>query len=135
MADERAWWETLTRIGFDDLEQEAPIYRVRNHVRVPLPYLGICSPISAPWEKASAGAFSPAGSRSFLRCSTDSTRSASISWISFPVTVANCSQFDPDRPGFASYARLAKQLNHSINAFRPRLKAMARQVRGCRYEG
>ena len=48
-------------------------------------------------------------------------------------------QSDPDRLGFASYTRLgdfttddqcrawlAQQLNHFVNVFRPRLKAMAK---------
>jgi hypothetical protein len=38
---EQAWWEPVTKMSFDDPEQDPPKYRWRNHVRAQLPVPGL----------------------------------------------------------------------------------------------
>ncbi|WP_210433180.1 hypothetical protein [Vreelandella massiliensis] len=85
MSDERAWWEPLTRISFDDPEQEAPTYRPRNHVRVSMPYPGIwLTAFRSMGGMVSVACFALAPSRRPSRYSTVSTRSVSRSSPSSP---------------------------------------------------
>ncbi|MGM0692754.1 MAG: hypothetical protein ACQEUN_05015 [Pseudomonadota bacterium] len=139
VADERAWWEPLTRVSFDDPEQETPSYRVRNHVRVPLPYPGIWLTAFRSMGEGVCGIFLT-GRKAELPQVLDRLNGEREQILAeLHGGSGERSQLDPDRPGFASYARLgdftsddecrawlAKQLNHVVNAFRPRLKAIAK---------
>ena len=139
VADERAWWEPLTRVSFDDPEQETPSYRVRNHVRVPLPYPGIWLTAFRSMGEGVCGIFLT-GRKAELPQVLDRLNVEREQILAeLPGGSGERSQLDPDRRGFASYARLgdftsddecrawlALQLNHFVNAFRPRLKAMAK---------
>ena len=138
--DERTWWEPLTRINFDDPEQEAPTYRPRNHVRVAMPYPGVWLTAFRTMGEGVCGVFL-AGKDAELSpvlIRLNEGREQILSEL--PGGSSERSRLDPDQPGFASYARLddfasdeqcrdwlAQQLNHFVNVFRPRLKAMAIQ--------
>lgn len=139
VADERAWWEPLTRISFDDPEQETPSYRVRNHIRVPLPYPGIWLTAFRSMGEGVCGVFLTGRKAELPQVLDQLNVEREQILAELPGGSGERSQLDPDRPGFASYARLgdftsddecrawlAQQLNHFVNAFRPRLKAMAR---------
>ncbi|PYG04006.1 hypothetical protein D893_00554 [Thioalkalivibrio sp. ALE21] len=138
-ADERAWWEPLTRISFDDPEQEPPAYRPRNHVRVPMPYPGVWITAFKLMSDGVCGVFL-AGRKTDLHQALDrlnEEREAILAEL--PGVSHSRYSYDPERPGFSIYADLndfetdeacrewlAQQLNRYVNAFRPRLKAMAR---------
>ncbi|WP_019593001.1 hypothetical protein [Thioalkalivibrio sp. ALM2T] len=139
LSDERAWWEPLTRITFDDPEQEPPSYRVRNHVRVPLPYPGVWLTAFRYMADGICGVFL-AGKKSEMAQVLDRLNEEREEILG---ELPNGTDYrygdDPTHPGFASYARLAdfasddacrewlgQELNCFVNAFRPRLKAMAR---------
>lgn len=137
VADERAWWEPLTRANFDDPEQEPPAYRPRNHVRVPLPYQGIWITAYRSMGEGMCGVFL-AGKKSELPGVLDTLNEERAQILDeLPGGTHERLQSDPVRLGFASYARLgdfdsddecrawlAEQLNCFVNAFRPRLKAL-----------
>ncbi|MDT8880911.1 hypothetical protein RSO68_15695 [Halomonas saccharevitans] len=139
VANERAWWEPLARISFDDPEQESPLYRHRNHIRVPLPYPGIWITAFRSMGEGGCGVFLT-GKKSEIPQVLDALNEEREQILGeLPHGTNERQQHDPDRPGFASYARLsefatdddcrnwlAQQLNHFVNAFRPRLKAMIR---------
>lgn len=138
--EERAWWEPLTRISFDDPEQEAPCYRMRNHVRVSLPYPGIWLTGFRAKADDSCGVFL-AGKKSELPQVLDRLNEEREQILSELFSGEGVqTPLDPAHPGFASYARLAdfgsadecrawlaQQMNNFVNAFRPRLKEMTRQ--------
>jgi hypothetical protein len=139
VADERAWWEPLTRISFDDPEQEAPSYRVRNHVRVPLPYPGVWLTAFRFMGEGVCGVFLTGKKSELPEVLNRLNEDREQILAELPGGSGERSQLDPDHLGFASYARLddfatddecrewlAQQLNHFVNAFRPRLKAIAK---------
>ncbi len=139
MTDERAWWEPLTRISVDDPEQEAPSYRPRNHVRVQLPYTGIWITAFRSRTEGVCGVFLT-GKKSKLPPVLDALNDEREQILAeLPGGSGERSQLNLTRLGFVSYARLgdfdtddecrawlAQQLNHFVNAFRPRLRAMAK---------
>ena len=139
MTEDRAWWEPITRISFDDPEQEAPSYRVRNHVRVPLPDSGIWITAFRSKGKGNCGVFL-AGKHLELPHILDRLNEEREQILAeLPEGTHEGMGSDPDRPGFAIDARLddfssddecrawlAQQLNLFVNVFRPRLKALAR---------
>lgn len=138
MNDERAWWEPLTRISFDDPEQEAPTYRPRNHVRVSMPYPGIWLTAFRSMGDGVCGVFFT-GAKSEVKQILDRFNEEREQILAeLPEGIDN--RRSNGELGFASYAQLsdfssdeecrrwlACQLNHFVNTFRPRLKAMARQ--------
>lgn len=137
MADERAWWEPLTRIRFDDPEQEAPTYRPRNHVRVPMPYPGIWLTAYRSMGDGVCGVF-------FTGAKSEASQvlerlNEEREQILAELPEGSDTRRSSGELGFASYAQLsdfasddecrewlAQQLNHFVNALRPRLKAMTR---------
>ncbi|WP_218938145.1 hypothetical protein [Billgrantia lactosivorans] len=140
MADERAWWEPLTRISFDDPEQEAPTYRPRNHIRVSMPYPGIWLTAYRYMTDGICGIFLTGKKNELPRVLDTLNEERDQILIELPNVTSERYQNNSDRLGFASYAQLddfatddecrawlAQQLNKFVNAFRPRLKAMARQ--------
>ncbi|MBS9405557.1 hypothetical protein KG088_18330 [Halomonas sp. TRM85114] len=92
MMEDRAWWEPLTRISFDDPEQESPSYRPHNHVKVQLPYSGIWITAFRSKGKGNCGVFLT-GKQLELPpppiSSTGSTRSDRRFWPSFPAATLN----------------------------------------------
>jgi len=139
VTEERAWWEPLARTGFDDPEQESPSYRVRNHVRVPLPYSGIWLTAFRSMSQGVCGVFLT-GRKAELPQVLDRLNEQREQVLDeLPGGTHERLQGNPEQLGFASYARLddftndeecrdwlVQQLNHFVNAFRPRLKAMAK---------
>ncbi len=135
MSDERAWWEPLTRITFDDPEQESPTYRPRNHVRVAMPYPGIWLTAYRSMGDGVCGVFFT-GAKSEARQVLDRLNEEREQILAeLPEGADN--RRSSGQPGYASYARLsdfasddecrewlAQQLNQFVNALRPRLKAM-----------
>nr|WP_299242955.1 hypothetical protein [uncultured Halomonas sp.] len=135
MAEERAWWEPLIHVSFDDPEQEAPVYRPRNHVRVQLPHPGIW--ITAFRSKGECGVFL-AGRKSDLAHvldTLDEEREQVLEELFEGMDERQ--QSNSYRHEFAIFARLdefvtddecrewlGNRLNHFVNVFRPRLKAM-----------
>lgn len=102
VADERAWWEPVTRISFDDPEQEAPSYRVRNHVRVPLPYPGTWLTAFRSMGEGACGVFLT-GRKAELPLVLDRLNEEREQIMAeLPGGSGERSQLDPDRPGFAS---------------------------------
>lgn len=140
VTDERTWWESLTRLSFDDPEQEPPVYRPRNHIRVPLPHPGLWLTAYRSMGEDICGVFL-AGKKSELPEILDTLNEERAQILAeLPGGTQERLQDDPERLGFACYARLgeftndnecrawlAQQLNHFVNAFRPRLKAMVKQ--------
>lgn len=138
VTDERIWWEPLTRISFDDPEQAPPVYRPRNHVRVPLPHTSLWLTAYRSMGEGICGVFL-AGKKSELPGILDSLNDEREQILSeLPGGTQERLQGDPERPGFACYAQLGdftnddecrawleQQLNHFVNALRPRLKAIA----------
>ena len=138
VADERAWWEPLTRIAFDDPEQEPPSYRVRNHVRVPLPYPGVWLTAFRSMGDGICGVFFT-GAKTEAQQVLDRLNEAREQILAeLPEGTDN--RRSSGQLGYASYAQLsdfasddecrewlAQQLNHFVNVFRPRLKAMAKK--------
>ena len=138
MADERAWWEPLTRITFDDPEQEAPTYRPRNHVRVPMPYPGIWLTAYRSMGDGVCGVFFT-GAKSEARAVLERLNEEREEILA-ELPEGSDTRRSSGELGFASYAQLsdfasddecrewlAQQLNQFVNALRPRLKAMGKQ--------
>ena len=135
MADERTWWEPLTRIRFDDPEQEAPTYRPRNHVRVPMPYPGIWLTAYRSMGDGVCGVFftgAKSEARQVLECLNEEREQ-----ILAELPEGSDTRRSSGELGFASYAQLsdfasddecrewlAQQLNQFVNALRPRVKAL-----------
>ncbi|MFC2991630.1 hypothetical protein [Halomonas tibetensis] len=135
VTEDRAWWEPITRINFDDPEQEAPSYRPRNHVRVSLPYPGVWLTAFRSMGEGVCGVFFT-GAKSEARQVLDRLNEEREQILAeLPEGADN--RRSSGQPGFAIYAQfsdfasddecrewLAQQLNQFVNALRPRLKAM-----------
>jgi len=139
-AADRAWWEPLTHMTFDDPEQEPPAFRPRNHVRAQMPYPGLWITAYRSISTGVCGVFL-AGFRT--------TRASVLEWLNadrdaileqLPDGIYPGSSSPPKEPGFyiehplnqfdsddACRQWLADTLNQFVNVFRPRLKALARE--------
>jgi hypothetical protein len=138
-AADRAWWEPLTQMTFDDPEQEPPAFRPRNHVRAQMPYpglwitayrsisTGVCGVFLAGFRTTRSSALEP----------LNAERDAILEQL--PNGIHPGSSSPADQPGFyiehplnqfdsddACRQWLADTLNQFVNTFRPRLKALAR---------
>jgi hypothetical protein len=138
-AADRAWWEPLTHMTFDDPEQEPPAFRPRNHVRAQMPYPGLWITAYRAISTGLCGVFL-AGFRT-TRASVlerlNADRDAILEQL--PDGIYPGSSSPPKEPGFyieqplnqfdsddACRQWLADTLNQFVNVFRPRLKALAR---------
>ena len=139
MTNDRAWWNPLTCISFDDPEQETPTYRPHNHVRTPLPYPGIWLTAFRSMADGLCGVFLT-GRKSDLPQVLDRLNEDREQILAELFEGRNQRQeVESMRPDFASYAKqtdfatdeecrewLAQQLNDFVNVLRPRLKAIKR---------
>lgn len=138
-AADRAWWEPLTQMTFDDPEQEPPAFRPRNHVRAQMPYPGLWITAYRSFSGGVCGVFL-AGfrtARSSVLETLNGERDAILAEL--PSGIHPGASSPADEPGFsiehplnqfdsddACRQWLADTLNQFVNVFRPRLKALAR---------
>ncbi|ABM61926.1 hypothetical protein [Halorhodospira halophila] len=138
--DEVAWWEPLTRIAFNDPEQEPPVYRPRNHVRVAMPSTGMWVTAFRAMSHGICGVF--LGGRKPERLEVLDALNEEREQILSELPEGTHQGMDgtEERPGFAIYAQLddfasdeacrawlSEQLNRFVNAFRPRLKRVEKR--------
>lgn len=144
-AADRAWWEPLTHMTFDDPEQEPPTFRPRNHIRAQMPYPGLWITAYRSIGTGVCGVFL-AGIRT-TRASVlellNADRDAILEQL--PDGIYPGASSPPKEPGFyfeqplnqfdsddACRQWLADALNQFVNVFRPRLKALARDQQQAR---
>ena len=132
---EVAWWEPVTKMRFDDPEQDTPAYRWRNHVRANLPMPGLW--LAAYQPEGGAGVF--LSGNNGLRQKTLSILMADETLMSelpegakFTIDSKGDPYLNAVAPAHAFASDEAKRdwlsstLNQFANALRPRLK----QLRG-----
>ncbi|MCG5549497.1 hypothetical protein [Halorhodospira halochloris] len=138
--EEELWWEPLTKIKFDDPEQESPVYRPRNHVRVQMPLSGIWITAFRAMSYGICGVFL-GGNKSVRPQVLDALNQERTQILAeLPAGTHEGMDGTAQRPGFSVYAKLndfesddecrewlISQLNRFVNAFRPRLKEMSKQ--------
>ena len=137
-AADRAWWEPLTQLTFDDPEQEPPAFRPRNHVRAQMPYPGIwITGYRAPSIGGICGAFL-SGYQSVLPKVLDALNAERADILAELPPGTTEGSYASKQLGFsikkslADFSSdaalrqwLADTLNQFVTALRPRLKALA----------
>lgn len=93
MTEVSTWWAPLTRVTFHDPEQESPVYRPRNHVRVQLPHPGIWFTAFRFMAEGVCGVFLSGKKTEFPKCWIRSTRSVSRLWGSFQMERRNVTKW------------------------------------------
>nr|WP_207124117.1 hypothetical protein [Halorhodospira abdelmalekii] len=138
--EEQRWWVPLTRITFDDPDQEPPFYRPRNHVRTPMPLRGVWVTAFRAMSHGICGVFLGGRKPERFRALDVLNREREQILAELPEGTHEGMDATPDRPGYSLYAQLdefdsdeacrdwlAKQLNVFVNVLRPRLKRMSAQ--------